>query len=83
MEIFTIWIICGVISAVVASNKGRSGCGWFVIGVLLGPLGLIWAAVTPSNDAKVERRAIQGGGYRNCPYCAESIRSSEVSVLRL
>ena len=36
-----LWIICGVISSVVASNKGRGGFGWFIIGLLLGPAGVV------------------------------------------
>ena len=26
------WLLFGIVSAVVASNKGRSGCGWFLLG---------------------------------------------------
>jgi len=43
MEILLIWLLFGIVSAVVASNKGRSGCGWFALGVLLGPFGFILA----------------------------------------
>jgi hypothetical protein len=35
------WLICGIGAAAIASSKGRSGCGWFVIGVLIGPLALL------------------------------------------
>jgi hypothetical protein len=34
-----IWIFCGIISAIIANSKGRSGCSWFLLGVLLGPFG--------------------------------------------
>ena len=36
-----VWILFGVVTAVAASNRGRSGCNWFAIGFLLGPFGLI------------------------------------------
>ncbi len=78
MEIALIWIVCGVISAMVAGNKGRSGCAWFAMGLLLGPLGLIWALVMPSNHATLEEQAILSGEYSKCPYCAELIRSEAV-----
>ena len=43
-----IWIGCGVATAVIARNKGRSGCLWFAIGIALGAIGLIIALIIPS-----------------------------------
>jgi hypothetical protein len=76
--ILTIWILCGVVAAVVASNKGRSGCGWFILGVLLGPLGFILALVVSSNQPGVEREALESGSMKKCPYCAELIKLEAV-----
>ncbi|NCB72109.1 MAG: hypothetical protein EOM45_10105, partial [Clostridia bacterium] len=41
-----IWILFGIISMVAAQKKGRSGCGWFLLGVLLGPFGFILALLS-------------------------------------
>lgn len=41
-----IWLLFGLASAMAASSRGRSGCGWFVLGVLLGPFGLIFALLS-------------------------------------
>jgi hypothetical protein len=38
-------LLFGVLSAWIATSKGRSGCGFFILGALLGPIGLIIAAV--------------------------------------
>jgi hypothetical protein len=38
-----LWILCSVVSAVIASSHGGSGALGFVIGVLLGPFGIIIA----------------------------------------
>ena len=45
LGIFGFWFFCGVISSVVASNKGRSVFGWFAIGLLLGPVGVVLSLV--------------------------------------
>lgn len=50
------WLICGIGAAAIASSKGRSGCGWFVIGVLIGPLALLivgFMASVPAPPAPV------------------------------
>ncbi len=73
-----IWIICGIISAVIASNKGRNGCGWFVLGSILGPLGLILALVVSKEEVALERRIIQAGKMKKCPHCAELIKPEAV-----
>lgn len=69
MAYVVLWLVCGFISAVIASNKGRSGGGWFLIGVLLGPLGIILALVVSKEQESVLRRA-------------DPRRSDQVPVLR-
>lgn len=78
MEIMVVWILLGAISAIVASNKGRSGCGWFAIGVLLGPLGFIMSLVISKDEKEIENKAIQDGTMKKCPYCAEMIKAEAV-----
>lgn len=78
MEFFVIWLLCGIISAVVASNKGRSGFGWFILGFLFGPLGLILALVVGKKDEVVEQSAIRSGNMKKCLYCAEIIKNEAI-----
>ncbi len=78
MEIVLVWILFGIVSAVIASNKGRSGCGWFILGVLLGPFGLILALVVSKKVEKVEKDAVEGGTMKKCPYCAELIKAEAI-----
>ena len=73
-----IWLLFGLISAVVATNKGRSGCGWFVLGMLLGPFGFILALVVSPNRPAVEAQAVQAQDMKKCPYCAELIKYEAV-----
>ena len=41
MSFFIIWICLGIVGAMISSNKGNSGCAGFLLGVLLGPIGLL------------------------------------------
>ena len=79
MEIIVvIWVVCGLIAGSIASGKGRSGCGGFAIGFLLGPLGIIWALVMSKDEAKVDEKAIQSGKMKKCPACAELVKAEAV-----
>lgn len=78
MELFILWILLGVATAIVASNKGRSGCAWFAVGVLTGPIGLLIALVVAEDRARLEKASLAQGDMRKCPYCAELIRSAAV-----
>ena len=82
MELFIIfigfWITCGIVAAVVADRKGRNVGGWFLIGLLLGPIGIVLALVISPNDDVVEQRAISRGKMKKCPACAELIKVEAV-----
>ena len=69
------WIMCGVISSIIAVNKGRSGANWFWLGVLLGPFGPIIALVVSTEYHAIERKSLQDGTMKRCPNCAELVRS--------
>ena len=40
-----LWVVCGGVAAFLAWTKDRSVTAWFFAGLLLGPLGVIGAAV--------------------------------------
>ena len=69
-----IWFMCGIGSAIVAVNKGRSGFGWFLLGFLFSPIGFILSLVVGKNVAVLEANAILSGELRKCPYCAELVK---------
>ena len=75
MEILlVIWALFGVAGGIIMSNKGRSGCGGFALGFLLGPIGLIIALVSSTDHREMEKKALVGGDVRKCPQCAELIK---------
>lgn len=73
-----VWLLFGVACAVIAANKGRSGGGWFALGFLLGPFGLILALVVSKNQEAIDNESIQSGEMKRCPYCAELIKTAAI-----
>lgn len=72
---FIVWVALCIVAAVIASNKGRSGFGFFLLAFFLSPLvGIIAALVAGPNTANVEQKQIASGEQRKCPHCAELIK---------
>jgi hypothetical protein len=70
--------VFGVVTAVIASGIGRSGCGWFLLGMLLGPLGLVLSLVATRDEKRVGKHAVDSGEMKRCPYCAELIKAEAI-----
>lgn len=75
------WVICGLIAAALYQSRGRSGVTGFLGGLLLGPIGILLALVTPVDKAAVARQAraeesakLARGEMKKCPYCAELVK---------
>lgn len=76
MELYLlIGVLCGVAAALLAQNKGRSLAMGGVLGLLLGPLGLLIVAIAPADAGQVDDSAIRRGEARKCPSCAELVRA--------
>jgi hypothetical protein len=79
MEIFLFWLALSVVAGVVASHKGRSGFGFFMLSVVLSPvIGLIAALVAQPRVRNMEAEQLRSGDYKRCPYCAELVRNEAV-----
>ena len=70
MEFLFIWLLFGLAAMVIANAKERSGCGWFLLGLLLGPFGLI-VAFLPS--LKVDPNVPDHKTHGRYPHCAEFV----------
>ncbi|WP_352827898.1 zinc ribbon domain-containing protein [Mesorhizobium sp. M0830] len=85
MEFVIFWLICAGVTAAIASSKGRSGFGWFLIGALIGIFGIILIACLPSLKGRPgntyydpETRTIGAPPtstrrIKSCPQCAEEV----------
>ena len=85
------YLACAIPTAVVASNKGRRGFLWFILGVFLGPIALIIVLVIPDSpitfqkallgfkDAQLMKsHLLMNEGMKKCPFCAEFVTSEAV-----
>ncbi|MBH9742251.1 zinc ribbon domain-containing protein [Vibrio navarrensis] len=79
MFVVILWLIFSICVGALASNKGRSGFGYFLISLILSPLiGLIIVLVISPVAAKVEEAAIESGEFKKCPKCAELVKREAV-----
>lgn len=76
-----IWLVCGFIAAAIYKNKGRSAGAAFIVGVLLGPIGIILVLLSSPDTAALERQRLGTGQVKKCPHCGEMIRP-EATICR-
>jgi len=82
MVFIAIWVGCGILAGVIASSKGHSGCGWFLIGLFFGVFALLFALVLPKVDDRPLQVTVNAPAapepkekrkQKQCPDCAETI----------
>ena len=74
MEILIFWLICAFVTAIIASSKGRSGVGWFFVGLLISVFGIILIACLPSVQTQDSKPVSNGPAEKKqCPDCAETV----------
>ena len=59
-------LVFGVVSSLLAFERGRNSLGWFLAGLFIGPFALV-VALLP--------RAPREGRFARCPACLEAIRA--------
>lgn len=64
-----------IATSTIAKQKGRDPFGWFLIGIVFGPIGLMAAIIAPECKAGIDKISLKNGSSKRCPQCAEIIRS--------
>ncbi|AGH48770.1 hypothetical protein G432_05215 [Sphingomonas sp. MM-1] len=71
-----LWLAMGVIAAIIAGNKNRNALGYGCLGFLLGPIGILIAAVVPRYQSYLEtdEGRLASKQAKRCPDCAEIVQ---------
>lgn len=75
-----LWLLCGIFAAMITVSRGGSGVAGFLVGLFLGPLGLIVAFFLGDERGRAAREVAQRT-KRQCPQCAEFVQR-EAKVCR-
>ncbi|NPV67104.1 MAG: zinc ribbon domain-containing protein [Anaerolineae bacterium] len=70
-----VWLLFGLIAGYINQSKGNPFATGCLLGVLLGPIGLLIALISGRNEEELERRGVVVGQTRHCPYCAELVKA--------
>ena len=73
MELVIVWFLFGLVGAVAGSSRGRNGCLWGIIGILIGPFSLIVLLLPKVGDVGADPFAPHPSTHCRCPDCAELI----------
>jgi Kef-type K+ transport system membrane component KefB len=81
MEILAVWVVLAIVVAIIASNKGRSGVGWFFLCLVLTPLMILvlLALQTRKPSQPQPVRVIEASddeATKTCPQCAETVKAA-------
>lgn len=63
-----LWVLCAIGAALIANAKGRSMTGFFFAGLLLGVIGLVWAACARRDEPERPLVMPRGAGWYQDPY---------------
>jgi hypothetical protein len=72
MTFVIFWALFAVAVGIWASNRGRSGFGWFMLAVIISPLlAFIFCAVAKDLSKAAVQAAPSQASHVKCPACAE------------
>ena len=69
---------CGIIGVKLSESKGGNALGWFLIGLFLNVLGVAILVASPYNQEKLDKKGVEDGIRKYCPYCSEVLRRAAI-----
>jgi hypothetical protein len=79
LTIVAVWLVLSFVAGSVAERKGLRKQTYVLLSLLLSPLvGLIIAFAASPDQAKADQQRLAGGSERQCPFCAELVKSEAI-----
>lgn len=80
MELLFFYVLFAAAVGAVASGRGRSGFGWFLLALVISPIiSIIIVLILPSAlPGDIQRQQVQAEPQKRCPYCAELINAQAI-----
>jgi RNA polymerase subunit RPABC4/transcription elongation factor Spt4 len=80
LPIISLWLLFGIVSAVIAARKD-AGCLGFILGVLLGPFGILIALFMKGNRKACPLcKELVNKDAKICPHCQREILSEKTNI---
>ena len=81
LTILIVAVIIGLLPAAIAHGKGRSFFAWWFYGAALWIVAFPWSLMLKKDKATLDQRAVDAGGTKKCPECAEIVKA-EAKICR-
>src|SRR4030067_1737039 len=79
--LISFWVVCGIVAAIIGSRKG-AGCSSFIVGLILGPLGIVVAIFMKGNRRQCPScREYIDPTATKCPKCQEDLKIIDAPVI--
>jgi hypothetical protein len=76
LRLLVVWLICALVTSLIAAAKGRSWSDWFLLGCVLGPVGMVVISLKPA----IHRRAPKRVPLTRAPVLVKSTPAVPVAV---
>jgi hypothetical protein len=75
LNIILFWFICALIAGSIYRSKGHSKADSYLAGFVLGPLGILLAALSDQTSKPLPKQVFKPTEIKPCPYCGKTIHA--------
>ena len=71
-------IASGVTCSMIASARGVSSGGWFILGILFNFMAILFVSIALQSQARLDEKGLIEGTRKRCNYCEEIVKRRAV-----
>jgi hypothetical protein len=80
MPYIIIWLLCGIVAAMIAAKRHKNVFIWLILGILFGPFGIAFALFAEGRKCPYCHEEVHPLAVK-CPKCHSAIADSSVNAL--